>query len=61
MLVTKIYFKIAEVPKNYTAFVDKIDGYSYYYPSDWRVSYLTSSLEVHHHEKKKIFLILGCY
>ncbi|XP_078160488.1 psbP-like protein 2 isoform X2 [Carex rostrata] len=25
-----------EVPKNYKAFVDKIDGYSYYYPSDWR-------------------------
>ncbi|KAK6145323.1 hypothetical protein DH2020_022143 [Rehmannia glutinosa] len=23
-------------PKNYEAFVDKIDGYSYYYPSDWR-------------------------
>lgn len=25
-----------EVPKNYTAFVDKADGYSYVYPSDWR-------------------------
>ncbi|XP_050210927.1 photosynthetic NDH subunit of lumenal location 1, chloroplastic [Mercurialis annua] len=24
-----------EVPKNYRAFVDKEDGYSYYYPSDW--------------------------
>ncbi|TXG49710.1 hypothetical protein EZV62_025585 [Acer yangbiense] len=23
------------IPKNYEAFVDKIDGYSYYYPSDW--------------------------
>lgn len=27
----------AEVPENYRAFVDFIDGYSYYYPSDWRV------------------------
>ncbi|CDY20433.1 BnaC04g06020D [Brassica napus] len=26
----------AEVPKSYSAFVDKEDGYSYYYPSDWR-------------------------
>ncbi|KAL0541003.1 hypothetical protein IC582_021030 [Cucumis melo] len=25
-----------EVPKNYRAFVDYTDGYSYYYPSDWR-------------------------
>ncbi|KAH9621765.1 hypothetical protein KSS87_020440 [Heliosperma pusillum] len=25
-----------EVPKNYRAFVDKADGYSYVYPSDWR-------------------------
>ncbi|KAJ4971094.1 hypothetical protein NE237_004193 [Protea cynaroides] len=25
-----------EVPKNYEAFVDLSDGYSYYYPSDWR-------------------------
>ncbi|XP_038712550.1 photosynthetic NDH subunit of lumenal location 1, chloroplastic isoform X2 [Tripterygium wilfordii] len=24
-----------EVPKNYRAFVDSEDGYSYYYPSDW--------------------------
>lgn len=24
-----------EVPKNYDAFVDRIDGYSYVYPSDW--------------------------
>lgn len=24
------------VPKNYEAFVDKADGYSYLYPSDWR-------------------------
>ncbi|XP_012072931.1 photosynthetic NDH subunit of lumenal location 1, chloroplastic isoform X2 [Jatropha curcas] len=24
-----------EVPKNYKAFVDSKDGYSYYYPSDW--------------------------
>ncbi|XP_051116077.1 photosynthetic NDH subunit of lumenal location 1, chloroplastic [Andrographis paniculata] len=24
------------VPENYTSFVDKVDGYSYYYPSDWR-------------------------
>ncbi|KAB1217954.1 PsbP-like protein 2, chloroplastic [Morella rubra] len=25
-----------EIPKNYRAFVDSVDGYSYYYPSDWR-------------------------
>ncbi|KAJ8765861.1 hypothetical protein K2173_020377 [Erythroxylum novogranatense] len=25
-----------EVPKSYRAFVDRGDGYSYYYPSDWR-------------------------
>ncbi|KAL7228828.1 hypothetical protein ACSBR2_007504 [Camellia fascicularis] len=25
-----------EIPQNYAAFVDKSDGYSYYYPSDWR-------------------------
>ncbi|KAG9453664.1 hypothetical protein H6P81_006568 [Aristolochia fimbriata] len=25
-----------EVPEKYLAFVDPIDGYSYYYPSDWR-------------------------
>ncbi|KAL9226100.1 hypothetical protein vseg_001950 [Gypsophila vaccaria] len=25
-----------EVPQNYKAFVDKADGYSYVYPSDWR-------------------------
>ncbi|GLT31388.1 hypothetical protein SLA2020_061300 [Shorea laevis] len=25
-----------EIPKNYSAFVDIPDGYSYYYPSDWR-------------------------
>ncbi|KAL3828861.1 hypothetical protein ACJIZ3_017663 [Penstemon smallii] len=24
------------IPQNYEAFVDKADGYSYYYPSDWR-------------------------
>ncbi|KAL9418883.1 hypothetical protein AB3S75_036773 [Citrus x aurantiifolia] len=24
-----------EIPKNYDAFVDRIDGYSYVYPSDW--------------------------
>lgn len=24
------------IPKNYAAFVDKADGYSYFYPSDWR-------------------------
>ncbi|XP_022845770.1 photosynthetic NDH subunit of lumenal location 1, chloroplastic isoform X3 [Olea europaea var. sylvestris] len=24
------------IPENYEAFIDKIDGYSYYYPSDWR-------------------------
>ncbi|XP_071930071.1 photosynthetic NDH subunit of lumenal location 1, chloroplastic isoform X3 [Coffea arabica] len=24
------------IPKNYEAFVDKADGYSYFYPSDWR-------------------------
>ncbi|KAH6829539.1 PsbP-like protein 2 [Perilla frutescens var. hirtella] len=23
-------------PDNYSIFVDKVDGYSYYYPSDWR-------------------------
>uniref|UniRef100_A0A0F7CYK0 PsbP-like protein 2 n=1 Tax=Erodium trifolium TaxID=337410 RepID=A0A0F7CYK0_9ROSI len=26
-----------EKPLNYEAFVDTIDGYSYYYPSDWRI------------------------
>ncbi|XP_030450881.1 photosynthetic NDH subunit of lumenal location 1, chloroplastic isoform X2 [Syzygium oleosum] len=25
-----------EMPANYRAFVDLLDGYSYYYPSDWR-------------------------
>lgn len=25
-----------EIPANYRAFVDEADGYSYYYPSDWR-------------------------
>ncbi|GMP38811.1 LOW QUALITY PROTEIN: hypothetical protein CsSME_00009933 [Camellia sinensis var. sinensis] len=25
-----------EIPQNYEAFVNKSDGYSYYYPSDWR-------------------------
>ncbi|KAL7109012.1 hypothetical protein ACP275_06G149700 [Erythranthe tilingii] len=25
-----------EKPDNYEVFVDKVDGYSYYYPSDWR-------------------------
>ncbi|XP_074312906.1 photosynthetic NDH subunit of lumenal location 1, chloroplastic-like isoform X2 [Silene latifolia] len=25
-----------EVPQNYRAFIDKADGYSYVYPSDWR-------------------------
>ncbi|KAF9596591.1 hypothetical protein IFM89_012714 [Coptis chinensis] len=25
-----------EVPKNYRAFLDSEDGYTYYYPSDWR-------------------------
>ncbi|XP_062092730.1 photosynthetic NDH subunit of lumenal location 1, chloroplastic [Humulus lupulus] len=25
-----------EIPANYRAFVDSSDGYSYYYPSDWR-------------------------
>ncbi|KAE7996838.1 hypothetical protein FH972_001527 [Carpinus fangiana] len=25
-----------EIPKNYRAFVDSADGYSYYYPADWR-------------------------
>uniref|UniRef100_A0A1J3JCI1 PsbP-like protein 2, chloroplastic n=1 Tax=Noccaea caerulescens TaxID=107243 RepID=A0A1J3JCI1_NOCCA len=25
-----------EIPKRYSAFVDRQDGYSYYYPSDWR-------------------------
>uniref|UniRef100_A0A0F7CYK2 PsbP-like protein 2 n=1 Tax=Monsonia marlothii TaxID=163685 RepID=A0A0F7CYK2_9ROSI len=30
-----------EKPANYDAFVDKIDGYQYYYPSDWREFDLT--------------------
>ncbi|PKI35223.1 photosynthetic NDH subunit of lumenal location 1, chloroplastic [Punica granatum] len=25
-----------EIPPNYQSFVDLVDGYSYYYPSDWR-------------------------
>lgn len=25
-----------EVPQNYRAFIDNSDGYSYFYPSDWR-------------------------
>ncbi|XP_057789110.1 photosynthetic NDH subunit of lumenal location 1, chloroplastic [Salvia miltiorrhiza] len=25
-----------EIPAKYDIFVDKVDGYSYYYPSDWR-------------------------
>ncbi|KAL1542243.1 photosynthetic NDH subunit of lumenal location 1, chloroplastic-like isoform X2 [Salvia divinorum] len=25
-----------EIPEKYNIFVDKVDGYSYYYPSDWR-------------------------
>ncbi|KAI8563762.1 hypothetical protein RHMOL_Rhmol03G0134300 [Rhododendron molle] len=25
-----------EIPEKYDSFVDKLDGYSYYYPSDWR-------------------------
>ncbi|PQQ12117.1 photosynthetic NDH subunit of lumenal location 1 chloroplastic [Prunus yedoensis var. nudiflora] len=25
-----------EIPEKYRAFVDKVDGYSYYYPYDWR-------------------------
>ncbi|XP_065871510.1 photosynthetic NDH subunit of lumenal location 1, chloroplastic [Euphorbia lathyris] len=28
-------FLAQEIPQNYRAFVDKRDGYSYYYPSDW--------------------------
>ena len=41
--ILKLYFNVlayffAEIPQNYTAFVDAEDGYSYYYPSDWRVS-----------------------
>ncbi|XXG80991.1 hypothetical protein AAC387_Pa09g1728 [Persea americana] len=38
-LATNIFKSFAfaeEVPENYRAFVDFIDGYSYYYPSDWR-------------------------
>lgn len=31
-----------EKPANYDEFVDLQDGYSYYYPSDWRVSYTIS-------------------
>lgn len=34
----KILFVGAGLPDMYRAFVDKEDGYSYYYPSDWRVS-----------------------
>ncbi|KAL6011238.1 hypothetical protein ACLOJK_001683 [Asimina triloba] len=26
----------SEVPKDYKAFVDRLDGYTYYYPADWR-------------------------
>ncbi|KAG6402167.1 hypothetical protein SASPL_139042 [Salvia splendens] len=25
-----------EIPEKYNIYVDKVDGYSYYYPSDWR-------------------------
>ncbi|KAM1406538.1 hypothetical protein ACFXTH_001202 [Malus domestica] len=25
-----------EIPEKFRAFVDKVDGYSYYYPNDWR-------------------------
>ena len=28
---------ISEVPKNYKSYVDAKDGYSYLYPSEWRV------------------------
>nr|DAD37152.1 TPA_asm: hypothetical protein HUJ06_007793 [Nelumbo nucifera] len=29
-------FVFADVPENYQSFIDLSDGYSYYYPSDWR-------------------------
>jgi len=32
-----IHIMFAEIPKSYSPFVDREDGYSYYYPSDWRV------------------------
>ena len=34
-----MFWQCAEVPKNYESFVDLQDGYSYFYPSDWIVSY----------------------
>lgn len=34
------YAMSAGIPKNYEVFVDKVDGYSYLYPSDWRVKYM---------------------
>lgn len=39
-LVSEIFsiFGDAGIPEKYNIFVDKVDGYSYYYPSDWRVS-----------------------
>ncbi|CAL5368771.1 unnamed protein product [Camellia sinensis] len=33
-----------EIPQNYEAFVNKSDGYSYYYPSDWRMGALNDHL-----------------
>ncbi|XVF83570.1 hypothetical protein PTKIN_Ptkin16aG0499800 [Pterospermum kingtungense] len=35
-LVPTSSLQAEEIPQNYKAFVDIPDGYSYYYPSDWR-------------------------
>ncbi|KAJ6834692.1 photosynthetic NDH subunit of lumenal location 1, chloroplastic [Iris pallida] len=35
-LLPERFASAEEVPEKYQAFVDFIDGYSYYYPSDWR-------------------------
>ncbi|KAE8664439.1 Photosynthetic NDH subunit of lumenal location 1 [Hibiscus syriacus] len=35
-LVPATFLLAQEMPQNYRAFVDITDGYSYYYPSDWR-------------------------
>lgn len=46
----------AGVPENYEIFVDKQDGYSYYYPSDWRVCRV---VRVDSFKKKITLLLLG--
>ncbi|XP_021910485.1 photosynthetic NDH subunit of lumenal location 1, chloroplastic isoform X2 [Carica papaya] len=33
---TETTFNEEKVPQNYRAFIDNSDGYSYFYPSDWR-------------------------